>query len=407
MVTDEGWNMSTNEYTSGLAEYKQTISRLFPLLPKACVDTWSISEADALTLGLLLDSYPHEVAVLDIGTFVGASAFFFAGHPKVTRVVSVDPNPSVMEEINDKSEILGVKIDAEPLSNLKVLDVARAALEEFPNESRKIKLHVGTIGTEVTSITEDRSADLERLEEPMSELASEGSLVAFVDGLHTREGVRSDLETVFNHNAQTVTILHDCRHALGPYVQAGVVSFMEASQNVYDFRLVGDLGPALATSNLGIIYQREGSDDVQRALAEFTGLYSERFDPLLLLRREEELIATVNYYKEATNEAARLQERNTRLEEQNTNLRERNSDLKERLDARISQFKERIGQLTNRISQLEQRNARLEKRNLELKEKNSRLLDHLSIKRYRIADAIVERLRWVPGLSKGARDRSE
>jgi cell division protein FtsB len=448
MVSSPAWNVSASGYTSRLAEYKETISRLFPILPKDCVDTWSISEADVLALGLLLECYPQKVAVLDIGSFVGASAFFFASHSKVTRVVSVDPNPRLAEEINDKSEMLGVKIDPEPLGKLRVLDVARTVLAEFPDENRKIQLHVGTVGTGKTGITEDSAGGSEELEEPISELMGERSLVAFVDGLHTREGVHADLEVIFDHNPRAVTFIHDCRHAWGPFVQAGVASFLEGTRNKYDFRLLGDLGPALATSNLGVIYQKAHSGDVQRALAEFTDLFSERLDPLWLMRREEELIATVNHYKVAANKAASLQERNSQLEEDYANLRnqnsqvnERNSELKERisqlneqipqLKEQISELKERIGQLGagkgqlgERNTQLNERNGHLRERNgqlnaqngqlsaqnseltkrssqleeqiSKLKQENSQLVVYRSSRRYKIADAVARKVQWLP-----------
>jgi predicted nuclease with TOPRIM domain len=448
MVSSPAWNVSASGYTSRLAEYKETISRLFPILPKDCVDTWSISEADVLALGLLLECYPQKVAVLDIGSFVGASAFFFASHSKVTRVVSVDPNPRLAEEINDKSEMLGVKIDPEPLGKLRVLDVARTVLAEFPDENRKIQLHVGTVGTGKTGITEDSAGGSEELEEPISELMGERSLVAFVDGLHTREGVHADLEVIFDHNPRAVAFIHDCRHAWGAFVQAGVASFLEGTRIKYDFRLLGDLGPALATSNLGVIYQKAHSGDVQRALAEFTDLFSERLDPLWLMRREEELIATVNHYKVAANKAASLQERNSQLEEDYANLRnqnsqvnERNSELKERisqlneqipqLKEQISQLKERIGQLgagkgqlgerntqlNERNGQLRERNGQLRERNgqlnaqnseltkrssqleeqiSKLKQENSQLVVYRSSRRYKIADAVARKVQWLP-----------
>jgi predicted nuclease with TOPRIM domain len=455
MVSSPAWNVSASGYTSRLAEYKETISRLFPILPKDCVDTWSISEADVLALGLLLECYPQKVAVLDIGSFVGASAFFFASHSKVTRVVSVDPNPRLAEEINDKSEMLGVKIDPEPLGKLRVLDVARTVLAEFPDENRKIQLHVGTVGTGKTGITEDSAGGSEELEEPISELMGERSLVAFVDGLHTREGVHADLEVIFDHNPRAVAFIHDCRHAWGAFVQAGVASFLEGTRNKYDFRLLGDLGPALATSNLGVIYQKAHSGDVQRALAEFTDLFSERLDPLWLMRREEELIATVNHYKVAANKAASLQERNSQLEEDYANLRnqnsqvnERNSELKERisqlneqipqLKEQISELKERIGQLGagkgqlgERNTQLNERNGQLRERNgqlnaqngqlsaqngqlsaqnseltkrssqleeqiSKLKQENSQLVVYRSSRRYKIADAVARKVQWLP-----------
>jgi predicted nuclease with TOPRIM domain len=455
MVSSPAWNISAIGYTSRLAEYKETISKLFPILPKDCVDTWSISEADVLALGLLLECYPQKVAVLDIGSFVGASAFFFASHSKVTRVVSVDPNPRLAEEINDKSEMLGEKIDPEPLGNLRVLDVARTVLAEFPDENRKIQLHVGTVGSGKTGITDDSAGGSKGLDDPMSELMGERSLVAFVDGLHTREGVHADLEVIFDHNPRAVAFIHDCRHAWGPFVQAGVASFMEGTRDKYDFRLLGDLGPAIATSNLGVIYRKAHSGEVRRALAEFTDLFSERLDPLWLMRREEELIATVNDYKGAANKAASFQERNSQLEEDNANLKkqtyqinkqnsqlneqnsqlkernselnEQNSELKERvgqlgagkgqlgerntqLNEQNSQLKERNTQLKERNSQLNEQNSQLKERNSELtkrgsqleeqisklKEENAQLVVYRSSRRYKIADAVARKVQWLP-----------
>jgi predicted nuclease with TOPRIM domain len=449
MVSSAGWNVSATGYTSRLAEYKETVSKLFPILPKDCVDAWSISEADALALGLLLECYPQKVAVLDIGSFVGASAFFFASHSNVTRVISVDPNPTIAEEINDKSEMLGVKFDPEPLGNLRVLDVARTALAEFPDENRKVQLHVGTVKTSKTGTTEDSTGGSKRPEERMSELMGESSLVVFVDGLHTREGVHADLEAIFEHNPRAVAILHDCRHAWGPFVQAGVVSFMEGTRNEYDFRLLGDLGPALATSNLGVVYRKAHSGDVRRALAEFSELFSERLDLLWLMRREEDLIATVNHYKGAANEAANLQERNSRLEEEITNLRERNAKLDERnaklderfnertsklnerilqlsarnsqADARNSRLDERNSQLDERNSQLRTRNSRLEERisslqqensqltqeNSQLKQENSQLVVYRTSRRYKVADAVAQKVRWIPDAVRRTGSRPE
>jgi hypothetical protein len=488
MVSSVGRTASANaamiEYTSRLDEYKEAIGRLFPVLPRDTIDAWSVSEADILALALLLECYPQEVAVLDIGTFVGASAFFYASHPKVTRVISVDPNPTVAEEINEKSEMLGSQLDPELLGDLRVLDVARAVLAEFPDENRKVQLHAGTVGTGTNAITGESSGSVESSEAPMmAELPGERSIIAFVDGLHTREGVHADLKAIFEHNPHAIAILDDCRHAWGPFVQAGVVSFMEEAEEEYDLQLVGDLGPGVATSNLGIVYPRADGAEVQQILTDFAELFTERLDPLRLLRREEELIAIVNRYKSAANEAARLMERNARLEEDNAEQRERSSELSERnselgernselversselsernfelaernsglvernaklaersseltaslntqLRDRTSQFKERVGQLKDRnsgleerISRLEQQNARLEERNLELRRENSQLVGeqraassqakvansqlvvYRSSRRYRIADAVAERLRWVPSAARRARRR--
>jgi hypothetical protein len=105
-------------YLRRLDEYKETVGRLFPALPRDYVDAWSISNADALILGHFLECYPHKVIVLEIGTFIGLSAFHFASLPEVLRVIGVDPNPTIADEINDKSEVLGRSIDPEPLARI-------------------------------------------------------------------------------------------------------------------------------------------------------------------------------------------------------------------------------------------------------------------------------------------------
>ncbi len=307
----------TTDYTRRFDEYKETVSRLFPALPNDYVDTRSISEVDALALGHFLECYPRKVVVLDIGTFVGVSAFHFANQPKVLRVIGVDPNPKIFDEIDDNPDAFGSSIDPEPLQNVRVLDVAQAALAEFGDEQQKIQLCTGTVGNSQAGTQGDSLGGLEKVEIPVPEPSDRVSLVAFVDGLHTKQGVEADLEAIFVKNPHAVVILDDCRGPWGPFVQAGVVSFMEKVQEKYHFQLFGDLGPSIATSDLGIVYPDAGAAETKQTLAEFSELFSERLDPLRLLRREEELINAVSWYKNAAdahkNEADKLRRRNSRL----------------------------------------------------------------------------------------------
>lgn len=345
-------------YTRRLDGYKETVSRLFPVLPRGYVDTWSISDTDALVLGHFLDCYPRKVIALDIGTFIGVSAFYFASHSEVLRVISVDPNPTVADEINDKSEVLGGIIDPEPLHNLRVQDVAKEALAEFGEEQQKISLHVGTVGSSRISIGENSIDSLEKVEIPMLEPSDNVSLLAFVDGLHTKEGVRSDLEAVFEKNPHAVAILDDCRRAWGAFVQAGVVDFMERSERSYHFRLFGDLGPGLATSGLGLVYPDTDADETGYALADLRDLFSERLDPLRLLRREEELVGIANEF-----------------------------------DRELKQARFQL--------------AEANKRNSQLQERNSHLTNHYSSRRYKLADTLTENALQVPGIRKLAQRKPE
>lgn len=313
------------DYTRRFDEYKETVSRLFPTLPDDYVDTRSISEVNALALGHFLECYPRKVVVLDIGTFVGVSAFHFANQPKVLRVIGVDPNPTILDEIDDNPDPFGSSIDPEPLQNVRVLDVAQAALAEFGDERQKIQLCTGTIGNSQVGIQGNFLGGLEKVEIPVLEHSEGVSLVAFVDGLHTKEGVQADLEAIFEKNPRAIVILDDCRGPWGPFVQAGVVSFMEKVQEKYHFQLFGDLGPSIATSGLGIVYPDIDATEAKQTLVEFSDLFSERLDPLRLLRREEELINAVSWYKNAAdthkNEADKLRRRNSRLITQRSDRR--------------------------------------------------------------------------------------
>jgi predicted O-methyltransferase YrrM len=121
------WSAHIVEHTRRLEEYKETISRLFPALPKDLLDAGSIKDVDALVLALFLRCYPHELSVLEVGTSLGIATFHFAGQPRVSRVLGVDPSAT-----EDAAETSG-------------MDIARAALAEFADESVKIQLRPGDL----------------------------------------------------------------------------------------------------------------------------------------------------------------------------------------------------------------------------------------------------------------------
>jgi hypothetical protein len=198
------------------------------------------------------------------------------------------------------------------------------------------------------------------------------NLVAYVDSLHTREGVRADLEAIFSRNPHAIALLDDCRHAWGPYVQAGVVDFMEHAAEKHHFRLAGDLAPGLARSNLGVLYPQSLAGTVNEALAGVAGAFSKRLDPLRLLRREEELVSTVNRLNRELNRVAKNKAEVEDLAE------ERTRQLK-----RVRKDKAQAEKIAR-------------KRTQEL----DRLLAHYSSRRYRLADAIVGRVLRIPGAKR-------
>jgi hypothetical protein len=416
-ATSSEWTAQVVEHTRRLEEYRETISRLFPALPRDLVDARSIRDADALVLALFLRCYPHELSVLEVGTFFGIATFHFAGQPSVLRVLGVDPDLSVTEDAGETSSI----------------DIARAALAEFADESVKIHLRTGDLSRAWTNLRGDTHHSSGAM--PAQELSEDEPLLAFVGGARTREAVDADLQAIFDANPRAVVILDHCRGDGGLFVQAGIADCMERARGKYHFRLFGDLTSGMATSNLGIVYPHEDSAEVQRSLAELAHLFSERLDPLWLASREQELIGIVSTYREEADtlrgqhqdlidehqllvgrntelqkrisqlekRKTQLEKRKTQLEKRKTQLEERNAGLtveKKGLQSHTSQLERRISQLEKRTSQLEERNSRLKEERLLV---DSKLSDYRTAGRYKLADAVTKNVLRIPGAKAVAR----
>jgi hypothetical protein len=403
MTTSTEWTAQLVEHTRRLEEYRKTISRLFPALPRDLVDARSIKDVDALVLALFLRCYPHELSVLEVGTFFGVATFHFAGQPNVLRVLGVDPDLPMTEDAGETSSI----------------DIARAALAEFADESVKIELRAGSVSSAWTNLrgnTPDGSEEI-----PAQELSEDEPLLAFMGGARPREAVDADLQAVFNARPRAVAILDHCRGDGGHFVQAGIADCMESARGKYHFQLFGDLTSGMATSNLGIVYPDEDSAEVQGRLAELGHLFSERLDPLWLASREQELIGIVSTYRDEAEtlsgqhqnligEHQRLAGRNTelqkrisQLEKRKSQLEERNSSLKEEnkgLQSRTSLLERRISQLEKRTSQLEERNSRLKEERLLVV---SKLSDYRTAGRYKLADVVTKNVLRIPGAKAVAR----
>jgi hypothetical protein len=258
-----------------LRSFKARLRERFPSLPDPAIDTWPLQEHDALALYDFLNALPRQSVAVEIGTFTGLSSFCLALHPKVSRVVSIDPNPLLHEEINAHAEIVGKTVDPGPIAGLRVLDVARQVLDDFPEAARKIELVEGVLGPGAEQI------DLAK------HLGHDDDVVALVDGLHTAEGVRTDLEAVFDARPSAVAILDDCRHAWGPYVQAGVAELL-GQRGTYRFTLLADVSPSFAQTDLGVVYSQADAEMLEEAFRTLREWYA-AFDPLAMVAREEEL----------------------------------------------------------------------------------------------------------------------
>jgi hypothetical protein len=383
-TTSSEWTAQALEHTRRLEAYRETISRLFPALPKDLLDAKSIKDVDALVLALFLRCYPRELSVLEVGTSFGVATFHFAGQPSVLRVVGVDPYlPEHDGETSSK-------------------DIARAALATFADESVKIQLLTGDLSS-------------------AQELPEDEPLLAFVGGVRTREALDADLQAIFHANPRAIAILDHCSGDGGPFVQAAIADFMHRAPGKYHFRLFGGLTSGMATSNLGIVYPDEESAEVQRCLADLARHFSERLDPLWLASREQELIRIVSTYRDEADTVSRqyqdligehelladrnteLQKRISQLERRKSQLQERNADLKmekKGLQSRTSQLERRIFQLEKRTSQLEERNSRLKEERLLVV---SKLSDYRSAGRYKLADAVTKNVLRIPGAKAVAR----
>src|SRR5918995_355223 len=113
------------DHTRRLEEYKETLSRLFPSLPRETVDARSIRDVDALVLALFLRCYPHEVNVLEVGTYFGVSTFHIASQPSVMKVVGVNPDLPEGKEATGTLDPLDPEAGPESLQGPSKLNVAR------------------------------------------------------------------------------------------------------------------------------------------------------------------------------------------------------------------------------------------------------------------------------------------
>jgi hypothetical protein len=224
--------------------YKDAVANRLPASCRHIVGHWSITRTDALALLRFLECYPREMVVLEIGTFFGISTFTLASHPKVSEVVSIDSNPSLA----DLHEWRFLPDPGPSLRDVRVLDLAEAVLDAFPEQRRKIRL---------------QHVPAEREGVPVS--LNGASLVAFVDGDHSKEGVAADLKAIFDKDSAAVAILHDCRGTHAPKILAGIASFLQTSETAYCFRLFehADLGPI--PPNLCVVYPSTVAEVIEQA----------------------------------------------------------------------------------------------------------------------------------------------
>src|SRR5215203_140090 len=432
--TSAEWTAQIIDHTRRLEEYKDTLRRLFPTLRRDLLDARSLRDVDAIVLALFLRCLPPGLSVLEVGTSFGVSTFHLASQPGVLRVLGIDPDLPEESAPGDTSNTPETKAD--PLEDARAIDVARAALAEFSQESAKIQLLTGGVG----SVWTDGDPPDGQADSPPSVpgISTDEPLLAFLNGERTRESVEEDLRAIFHASPRAVAVIDHCRGAEGPFVQAGIASFLDGARGKYSFRLFADLTSGVATSNLGIVYPDVDSAQLGGCLEELSHLFSDRLDPLWLASREQEMISVVNTYKEEaenlnrqnqdllaelqqlTGRHTELQKRTSRIEKRKSQLEERVGELrifqkrtsqlekrKNQLEERIAAVREEKKALQGRSSRLEQRNSRLEERISRLKEKSllldSQLSDYRTSGRYKLADSVTRNVLRIPGAKALAR----
>jgi hypothetical protein len=363
------------EYLLRVRDYKMRVSNLYPEIPHSLLQNCSISPIDTLVIGYFLEYLDREVTVYEIGSFVGASSYLFATHPKVSKLVCIDPNPTIADEAVANSEWTEER-DLSSLQDLRVFDVARGAFASLDEQTlNKVEFREGVVGSESLGIRTERKWQSDKVEIPQF-VDSGDSLLTYVDGLHTREGVREDLEAIYEQNPNAITLLDDCRDEWGAFVQSGVVDFIEQheSGDKYTFRLIADLGTGVATSSLGLLYRRDRAREVNAALRGVASKFSQRLDPVQLLIRENELILEVN---RRINFASDEKEARKRLREKHDRLQSNMKDLYEKLQRRDEKLRrqgQQADQLREQNDQLQERHDQLRERHDQLRERRNQLL---------------------------------
>ena len=367
MKSDSGrygsWADSPQRYLAPLSEYRRTVLDLFPAQGRQVLDRCPFSAADALFLGYFLDHYSRKVFALELGACAGVPAFWLASHPKVSGVTSVNQPP--VERSTRRS------LEEERTEEIGLLDIARAALEQHPERREKIEFLEGRVN--------ELPAEALRLPEGEDQ-------VALVSDPVTSRDVVESLVALFGSNPRAVVFLENCRGGRGPFVQAGVAEFLGSSRGGYRFRLTADLGPAFAGSDLGIVCPDPVATKVESSLEEVDRLFSRKLDPLRLLAREEELMDAVRKLNKQLSEQVSEQ-----VSETGGPLERPEAEPRRRLEKQDAQHRDKIARLQARIANLEARNADLRSR--------------YSSRRYRLADALAERVLKVRVIKRLVRGR--
>ncbi|CAA9385874.1 MAG: hypothetical protein AVDCRST_MAG93-9452, partial [uncultured Chloroflexia bacterium] len=233
----------------------------------------------------------------------------------------------------------------------------------FDEEREKIEFREGVVGSTQVGAKGGAISGLRKVDVPVADPAKGEGLVALVDGLHTREGVRADLAAVFGKNPHAVALLDDCRQGWGHLVQAGVVTFMEEAMETYHFGLFADFAPGLAKSSFGIVYPESVAAETDEVLNKIGETFRQGLDPVRLLRQKDKLTREL-----------------------------------EQARKKVARFESRAGDLQKQLSRARERNKQIRVRTSRLEEQRDQLNAHYSKQRYKIVDVVARMASRIPGL---------
>ena len=318
-------NDGASKILKGMEEYRSTVANLFPGVPRQFIDHHSIGGSTALTLTRFLDCLPHKkLVLLEVGVFLGVSTFVFASHAKVSKVVSVDVNPS-LAELSNWGKTWNLDVGSETSTDVRFLDVAAEALARFPEQRRKVQFVTGTTSTVDIPVPADGAP-----------------LIAYVDGDHTKEGVEADLKAIFEKCPNTVALLHDIRYDVAPMVLAGVEAFVDTSPSEFRFGTFERFAPYPQPPNLGVLYPRAAADQLERALGGvLAGLTSEVLYQYELQKREAQRAA-----QRAAQREARFQQKLGKLQQKADRRKKQVDRMKTELQAQRSPWRRFLRRLS-------------------------------------------------------------
>lgn len=207
--------------------------------PRAAVTQWSLPATDVADLWTLAERSGAR-RVLEVGSFVGTSAFLMAQALPDAEVHSVDPNLPLDVEFT----AMGADGRGADLSR-RTLEVARLAATKLGLSSR-VHFHEGGFAVGSTFALDDVpvrvvGSEICRTHGPFEFI--------FVDGLHFEDAVVADLRLAISALAPGGTIaLHDAIGYWGSHVRRAVARVLEDDDALsFEHAPYGDLMRAIGT----------------------------------------------------------------------------------------------------------------------------------------------------------------